>query len=143
MKLNNKGFAITAVLYSLLILFLMLFLATIKILNSERNRLEKIANTVETSSVYMDKKDINEEISKDGYYVTPYRGKYIFSINDSNTDDCYVYLPVYTVVKFSNGQVTFSDNHQQAITTLNLSCNQGVPASITSVKVAKVFTSNK
>ena len=82
-RLNNRGFAITAVLYGLLILFLLLFLGMIRILNTERKRMEKISDEIDKSIVNMEKIDINSsnEISEGGIYVTPYRGKYVFNIN--------------------------------------------------------------
>ena len=40
MKLNNKGFAITTILYGTLILFLMLMLSMLEILSSYKDRLE-------------------------------------------------------------------------------------------------------
>lgn len=40
MKLNNKGFAITAILYGTLILFLMLMLSMLGILSTYKDRLE-------------------------------------------------------------------------------------------------------
>ena len=71
-RLNNRGFAITAVLYGLLILFLLLFLGMIRILNTERKRMEKISDEIDKSIVNMDKIDINSgEISEGGIYVTP------------------------------------------------------------------------
>ena len=62
-RLNNRGFAITAVLYGLLILFLLLFLGMIRILNTERKRMEKISDEIDKSIVNMEKIDINSGIS--------------------------------------------------------------------------------
>lgn len=42
MKLNNKGFAITTILYGMLILFLLLFVSLLGILNQYRKNLEKL-----------------------------------------------------------------------------------------------------
>ena len=42
MKLNNKGFAISTVLYGTLILFLMLFLSLLGILSQYKSNLEKL-----------------------------------------------------------------------------------------------------
>lgn len=46
MKLNNKGFAISGVLYSLLILFITLFLAILTILASTKFSLDKVKNDI-------------------------------------------------------------------------------------------------
>ena len=46
MKLNNKGFAISGVLYSLLILFLALFIGVLGILASTKVSYDKVKNDV-------------------------------------------------------------------------------------------------
>ena len=46
MKLNNKGFAISGVLYSLLILFVTLFIAILTILASTKFSLDKVKNDI-------------------------------------------------------------------------------------------------
>lgn len=106
-RLNNRGFAITAVLYGLLILFLLLFLGMIRILNTERKRMEKISDEIDKSIVNMDKIDINSDnmISEGGIYVTPYRGKYVFKINGDETKEYYMYLPIYSIVSIKDKQI--------------------------------------
>lgn len=47
MKLNNKGFAITAVLYGLLILFVFLVGSYLTVLTSKKNRIDKISSEIE------------------------------------------------------------------------------------------------
>ena len=46
MKLNNKGFAITSVLYGLLILFVILVGSYLTILVAKKNRLDKISEEI-------------------------------------------------------------------------------------------------
>ena len=41
-KLNNKGFAISAIIYSALILFLLVMLTFLQALSSRRNQLEHV-----------------------------------------------------------------------------------------------------
>lgn len=48
MKLNNKGFAITAVLYGLLILFGFLVSSYLVILSVKKDRYEEIVNDIES-----------------------------------------------------------------------------------------------
>ena len=43
--MNNKGFAISTILYGLMILFLMLFLSLLGILAQQKNNMEKLVNT--------------------------------------------------------------------------------------------------
>ena len=47
MKLNNKGFAITAVLYGLLILFTFLVSSYLLILSAKKDRVENITTQIE------------------------------------------------------------------------------------------------
>lgn len=47
MKLNNKGFAITSVLYGLLILFVVLTSTYLAILSSKKNNVDKITEDLE------------------------------------------------------------------------------------------------
>ena len=57
MKLNNKGFAITAVLYGLLILFTLLVSSYLLILSAKKDRVQNITSQIEQE--YRDK--IKEE----------------------------------------------------------------------------------
>ena len=47
MKVNNKGFAITSVLYGLLILFVVLTSTYLAILSSKKNNIDKITEDLE------------------------------------------------------------------------------------------------
>ena len=60
MKLNNKGFAITAVLYGLLILFVVLVSSYLVVLSAKKDRVEKITNEIEKE--YIEKLESEEEI---------------------------------------------------------------------------------
>lgn len=57
MKLNNKGFAITSVLYGLLILFVLLVGSYLVVLSVKKDRVEDMTNQIEEE--YRDK--INNE----------------------------------------------------------------------------------
>lgn len=57
MKLNNKGFAITSVLYGLLILFVLLVGSYLVVLSVKKDRVEEMTNQIEED--YRDK--INNE----------------------------------------------------------------------------------
>lgn len=52
MKLNNKGFAITAVIYGLLILFVVLVSSYLTVLSARKNRVDNLVKDIET--LYMD-----------------------------------------------------------------------------------------
>lgn len=59
MKLNNKGFAITAVLYGLLILFTLLVSSYLVILSVKKDRVEDITSQIEEEY----RENLNEETS--------------------------------------------------------------------------------
>lgn len=149
-RLNNRGFAITAVLYGLLILFLLLFLGMIRILNTERKRMEKISDEIDKSIVNMEKIDINSGnvISEGGIYVTPYRGKYVFNITGDETKKYYMYLPIYSIVSIKDKQikVTRGVKTDTGITetdyTSKVLNGMGINNSdITSITITGVYTS--
>lgn len=48
MKLNNKGFAITAVLYGILVLFIFLVGSYLMVLSAKKDRVDAITNQIET-----------------------------------------------------------------------------------------------
>lgn len=47
MKLNNKGFAITSVLYGLLILFVLLTSTYLSMLTTKKNNIDKVDEDIE------------------------------------------------------------------------------------------------
>ncbi len=98
MKLNNIGFAITSILYSLLILFVILVGSYLMILSSKKNRLDIISEDIENNfsfnnCVYKDNSDNCMEVSISFSSLIPYKlnytGKYIFIINGRR---CFSYL---------------------------------------------------
>ena len=80
MKLGNKGFAITRILYTIFILFLMILLSVLGGLNTKRQLLEKniedINSDMEAKCYSLDNKLATE------YGTTYYNGKYTFKIDD-------------------------------------------------------------
>ena len=64
MKLNNKGFAITMVLYGLLILFVLLVSSYLIALSVKKDRVENIVKDIEDSyrEILEENKINNEEI---------------------------------------------------------------------------------
>ena len=70
--MNNKGFAITTVLYGTLILFCLLLVSMLGILSTYKNNLDKLINATNGTRdiVKMEKKNINSlnEITKMGLY---------------------------------------------------------------------------
>lgn len=94
MKLNNKGFAITTVLYGLLIIFVLMTSSYFTVLIAKKNRVEKITDEIEKEYYFNTEKSVNSNINYP--YTAPYTGKYIFNNN------CYKY--------FYNGSVISSNS---------------------------------
>ena len=84
MKLNNKGFAITAVLYGLLILFVILIGSYLTLLGTKKSRLDTVTSDIEKD--YEFNKEITNSSQITYPYTAPYTGKYIFENN------CVMYL---------------------------------------------------
>lgn len=77
MKLNNKGFAITSVLYGLLILFVVFTGTYLSLLGAKKNKLDKITADIEKKYDFNIKKEnLTESIGNT--YTAPYTGKYTF-----------------------------------------------------------------
>lgn len=80
MKLNNRGFAITSVLYGLLILFVLLTGSYLSILGAKKNRLDVITSDIEKRYAFENK--LEGTISGDSFEA-PCVGKYILGNGNS------------------------------------------------------------
>lgn len=112
MKLNNKGFAISAIIYSTLILFLLVLASFLAVLSSKKNQLSKTMESSKSSLVY-ENIAINKKIGTNDYYITPYRGKYKIT---TSLGTGYILLPKNVVITASNGLIKFDNS---VIITLN------------------------
>ena len=96
MKLDNKGFAITSVLYGLLILFVILTSSYLAVLGAKSNRLDVITDDISSKYSLEKLTEPNKQITTSGYR-TEYDGKYVFSITNSRylnvSFECFTYLP--------------------------------------------------
>lgn len=98
MKLNNKGFAITSILYGLLVLFVILVGSYLTILSSQKNRYDILAEDIDETfgfneCVYKNSSENCEDTLIDIASLVPYRaeytGKYNFIVNGA---ECFSYL---------------------------------------------------
>lgn len=97
-KLNNKGFAIASILYSIMVLFLLLLLSILGILGNRKAILDK------------NKKDILEELNKEVLYNRiNYEHKNITIINRGNIDDIRFALLDGVTALDSNGNTIGTD----------------------------------
>ena len=78
MKLGNNGFAITGILYTIFILFLMILLSVLGGLNTKRQLLEK---NIEDINNKIEQKCESKDISLSNNIVTTVSGKYIIDVN--------------------------------------------------------------
>lgn len=111
MKLNNKGFAISAILYALLILFTLTLVSLVTGLNSRNRILEKSIETIERKYNWDCKyKDdpVDPAPSIENISIIQHRGKYIFK--DTNGNECYTYLREGTrIINLDNIEFTTTE----------------------------------
>lgn len=86
--MNNKGFAIIGILYTILILFLMIMLSVLAGLNTRKNFMEKSISSFQDDYLGSNVND-GYVSSANSSKTAPVTGKYVFS-NDSL--ECYAYL---------------------------------------------------
>lgn len=105
--MNNKGFAITGILYGVLLLFLMVLLSLLYVLVTRINRLttlnEEVKKVVETKNEITTIE--NKPTDAEPYYITTMRGKYEILIN--NTTTCYAYLPKDILLKINENKLCY------------------------------------
>lgn len=90
--MNNKGFAITGIIYTLFILFLMILISVLSGLNSSQrliiNSIEQLTSSLEETTL-IEGSEITS-INESG--TAPYFGKYYFTVIGSDTIECSTYL---------------------------------------------------
>lgn len=154
MKLNNKGFAITGILYFVLIMFLMIISSLLLMLKTRINRLTDLNDTI-NSEVELKENIVDVDVES---YITNLRGKYIFQITKSMepNKNCYSYLPKNSllilqdgIIKYkiptldSNGNYMLDSNDLTGATKLSLydgydECDN---SGITSAKIISISSS--
>ena len=143
--MNNKGFAISGILYGILLLFIMILLSLLYALVTRLDRLTTLVEEVNQSVENTNSKDINQTIDASNYYITEYRGKYEITLN-GNT--CYAYLPKDTLLKINGSQINYSlpdeegnidpTNDENLNSLLLINCTNN---SVNTFNIAKVYTS--
>lgn len=98
MKLNNKGFAITGILYTLFILFIMILLSILSGLNTRKNIMEKSVETLANDYKWAEKTLETSQTS------APETGKYEYTA--ANGTKCYTYLKSGASLDINN--ITFT-----------------------------------
>lgn len=152
--MNNKGFAISGILYGVLILFLTILLSILGIMVDRINRLsalnEEISKSVEEVGYTVP--DL-EEAYKDSTtnFTTKIRGKYEILLNQNSNNKCYAYLPKNIMIYVLDNKLQYATPNEEGkidlndlnANNLNLLKEDGTPctnASITSFRVNKVYS---
>jgi len=107
MRLNNNGFAIMSILYTILVLFLLLLSSLLAILSTRINKLVTLTTDISDEIKYNEKIDENIVTIDSDYFITNYRGKYEFTINGDESKKCYSYLPNNALIKINDNKIQF------------------------------------
>ena len=119
MKLNNKGFAITGILYTLFILFLLILVSVLGGISLKRNMLQQsIIGQEDSFTGEPLTRDEIQVIIDDPLKIAPISGKYIFSIDGLETK-CFAYLK--EGISLNNESIIYTpsicnDNYNQTMT---------------------------
>lgn len=106
--LDNKGFAISGMLYTLFALFLIIMFSILAMSNFKRNILIKTTENLEESYTLEEITDISECID-DKKSTTKITGKYVFITNIAGMDKtCSAYLKKETVIPNNIEDANFS-----------------------------------
>lgn len=93
MDMNNKGFAITGILYTLFVLFLLVLLSVLTGLSARKNSLERATQGLEESFSGSSKHSSEYITLANQLHIAPVDGKYQFSLRDGELEHiCYAYL---------------------------------------------------
>lgn len=145
--MNNKGFAISSILYGVLLLFLMVLLSLLYILVTRLNRLTTLVEEVSSDIENIEEVIINEDIDDSNYYITKYRAKYEMTIN---YNICSSYLPKNVLLKLKDNKIYYlvaDENNELNIYNTNdlielplIGCENN---NINNFKIDKIYTSIK
>ncbi len=88
--MNNKGFAITTVLYGTLVLFCLLLVSMLGILSAYKNNLDKLINATNGTKdiIKMEKQDITDlnNAPTMGLYCTPTECEYRYPVAEEPSE---------------------------------------------------------
>lgn len=101
--MNNKGFAISGIIYGLMLLFIAVLTSFLSVLIGRNRRVDELMDSIYNSVVYDEILVTNSNFSTYNAYATPEEGLYLFEYNN-----CSVYLPKDIVI--ITGQVKDSSD---------------------------------
>ncbi len=106
--MNNKGFAITGILYTIFILFIMILLSILSGLNTRKNILEKSIMSFSDDYKITDASDNTDKL-EENVTVAPFSGKYVYRNNEGN--ECVTYLKEGS--QLNNPTFVYCDNNNK------------------------------
>jgi len=99
--MNNKGFAITGIIYGIMLLFILVLTTFLSVLIGNNRRIDALVEGVyetleypEIEVTYDTTTNLFSDSTNEHVYITSNRGLYKFS----NHNNCRVYLPKNTVI---------------------------------------------
>lgn len=109
--MNNKGFAITSIIYGLMLLFVLVITSFISILVGRNRRMDALIEGVHESVKYEEIKvcDTCDNRFTNVTYTTLEKGLYNFD------DNCKIYLPKNTIVIKANNKYYYNYKETQNI----------------------------
>lgn len=131
--MNNKGFAITGVLYTIMILFLLILLSILAGLSSRNNLLKKSVESLESNFVGKEIKEFTITENK-----APFTGKYVFRVTGGPEDtECYSFINKDSELKVST---TDGETDVTNITFVTNDCNTKKNNSLYKFYLTKIYS---
>ncbi len=145
MKLDNKGFAITTIIYGILILFILVMISLLSVFVSRKSRLEKLSDSLR-NVLEMNRSQtltVNNTIDSSHSFKVGTTGKYTFKLDDF---ECYLYLNKDTIIRIKDKklQLVKGEEPNQTIQTPDeFRCKSSYVMNniIESIKITKIDTS--
>lgn len=126
--MNNRGFAITTLLYSLFILFLLVFLSLMSSLRTENSRLITTITTINEENAKKNTCSLSQNLSVASYEI-PLTSKYYLTVNyldNTSCENAYLYLPQKSLLSLQNHTLYISQNNFSQKTSIPNCSNSNI-----------------
>ena len=127
--MNNKGFAITGVLYTIMVLFLLILVSILAGLSSRNNFLKKSVESIEDDYVGSEVMDNSVIDSARVNKIAPVTGKYVFNITGTDIS-CYSYVISGNTLDYSSDDFYFTTT----------SCNEDKESGNYTYELVKIYS---
>lgn len=147
--MNNKGFAITGILYGAMIVFFMVVASFLGILSSKKKLLESATNDIKNSIELKSLEISPQTLAINNRYITPVSGKYSLSFSNCSGDifltkDTLIILKSATTIEINKSEILLSNLCNTSYSTGNyLLYNIGNNnSSANTFKINQIFSAN-